>query len=128
MSVKIMLQTETAQLIPLSSNEEFIVKKGLRLIQLVGDELERDQAVNMLRFLGEKIQERPNRGGWMTAKEFFDKYVHHTDDCQKGVTSATCTCGLMANLPHIFSLALEGEELARKKGMEQRDRPVEESS
>ena len=46
----------------------------------------------------------------MTVKEFFDKYVHHTDDCQKGITSETCTCGLMKNLPHIFLLALKGEE------------------
>lgn len=52
----------------------------------------------------------------MKVKEFFDKYVHHTDECQKGITSDTCTCGLMKNLPHIFSLALEGEQLEKNKG------------
>jgi hypothetical protein len=45
----------------------------------------------------------------MTVSQFFDKYVNHTDDCQKGITSPTCTCGLMKNLPHIFSLALDAE-------------------
>ena len=59
MSIKIMFQTDTAQLIPLSGTEEDTVKKGLRLIQLVGNEMERNQAINMLRFLGSEIQERP---------------------------------------------------------------------
>ena len=65
----------------------------------------------------------------MTVKEFFDRYVNHTDDCQKGITSETCTCGLMQNLPHIFSLALRGEsEDAREKGREQGNREGEEGS
>lgn len=46
----------------------------------------------------------------MTVQEFFDRYVNHTEDCQKGITSATCTCGLMKNLPHIFVQALEAEK------------------
>lgn len=49
----------------------------------------------------------------MTVKEFFDKYVHHMDNCQKGITSETCTCGLMKNLPGIFTMALKGEELEK---------------
>lgn len=51
----------------------------------------------------------------MTVKEFFDKYVHHMDNCQKGITSETCTCGLMKNLPEVFIFALEGEELESAK-------------
>jgi hypothetical protein len=50
----------------------------------------------------------------MTVKEFFDKYVQHMDNCQKGITSETCTCGLMKNLPNIFTMALKGEELEKK--------------
>jgi hypothetical protein len=49
----------------------------------------------------------------LTVKEFFDKYVQHMDDCKKGITSETCTCGLMQNLPTIFSLALDGERIAK---------------
>jgi len=54
--------------------------------------------------------------GIMTVKEFFDKYVNHTDNCQKGITSETCTCGLMKNLPRIFELSLKGERLEKKGG------------
>ena len=52
----------------------------------------------------------------MTVKEFFDAYVHHGEDCQKGVQSETCTCGLMKNLPDIFLLALEedGDDTIKK--------------
>lgn len=46
----------------------------------------------------------------MTVHEFFKKYVHHMDNCQKGITSETCTCGLMKNLPDIFIKALEREK------------------
>ena len=54
----------------------------------------------------------------MTVKEFFDNYVHHGEDCQKGVQSETCTCGLMKNLPSIFLLALEEDEKDTiKKGL-----------
>jgi hypothetical protein len=49
----------------------------------------------------------------MTVTEFFHKYVHHTDDCKKGTTSETCTCGLMKNLPDVFIFALEGERLEK---------------
>ena len=58
-----------------------------------------------------KLEEMSN----MTVKEFFDKYVHHMDDCQKGITSETCTCGLMQNLPYIFSLALTAERLEKHR-------------
>jgi hypothetical protein len=49
---------------------------------------------------------------FLSVGSFFARYVDHTDDCQKGITSDVCTCGLMKNLPRILSLALDAETRA----------------
>ena len=46
----------------------------------------------------------------ISVSEFFQRYVNHADDCEKGITSPVCTCGLMQSLPHILVLALEAEK------------------
>jgi hypothetical protein len=61
MSVKITIETDTRSN-TLGLNGVEAITKGLRLLQLVGNEFERGQAVIVLLELGEKIQERPNGG------------------------------------------------------------------
>lgn len=57
--VKIEIHTDTGSN-TLGTNGEDAVKKGLRLLQLVGNEFERGQAIIVLLELGETVQERPN--------------------------------------------------------------------
>lgn len=45
--------------IVLGTNQEDAIIKGLRLLQLVGNEDEIKEAINLLKELGEPIQERP---------------------------------------------------------------------
>lgn len=57
--VKITIQTDTDSN-TLGTNGVMAIKKGLRLLQLVGNDFERGQAVIVLLELGETIQERPS--------------------------------------------------------------------
>jgi hypothetical protein len=46
--------------VTLEIEEENAIKKGLRLLQLVGNEEEQKEAISLLEQLGESIQQRPN--------------------------------------------------------------------
>jgi hypothetical protein len=52
--------------------------------------------------------------GDMSIVEFFRRYVYHSEECEKGLTSDVCTCGLMQNLPRVLSGVIVADAFAKR--------------